>query len=118
MNTYKNTVSGKRAKATRFLELLDIGYYLSYEKVFGNLAFLLFGVVLAMFYIWNSHQTEKMIREMNKMNKDLKELRWEYMSKKSELMFRSKQSEVARSVAPLGIMELRTPPKKIQVFPK
>jgi hypothetical protein len=41
---------------------------------------------------------------------DLKELQYEYKTLKSEVMFRSKQSELAKAVAPLGLKELVVPP--------
>ena len=46
----------------------------------------------------------------NKTSKELKELQYEYKSMKSEVMFRSKQSELAKAVAPLGLKELVQPP--------
>jgi len=40
-------------------------------------------------------------------------LRSEYISVKSDLMFKSRQSQVAKEVLPLGIKQLDVPPKKI-----
>ena len=45
----------------------------------------------------------------------MNEMRWEYMTTKSELENISKQSEVAKLVAPSGLKELREPPRKIVV---
>ena len=44
------------------------------------------------------------------ISKEVKELQYEYKTLKSEVMFRSKQSELANAVAPLGLKELVTPP--------
>jgi hypothetical protein len=61
-------------------------------------------------YIYNGHYAEKTIRNINKVDNELKELQYEYKTLKSEVMFRSKQSELAKAVAPLGLKELVVPP--------
>ncbi len=50
------------------------------------------------------------MKDINKTTKELKELQYEYKSLKSEVMFRSKQSELAHAVEPLGLKELVQPP--------
>ncbi len=65
--------------------------------------------MLAVIYIYNGHYAEKTIRNVNKVSIELKELQYEYKTLKSEVMFRSKQSELAKAVAPLGLRELTQP---------
>jgi hypothetical protein len=77
--------------------------------------FILFLTVLILFYIGNSYYAERTIREINAVKKDLKEKRAEFISTSSELMFRTKQSEVATAIAPLEIREALEPQKKITV---
>ena len=55
------------------------------------------------------------VREVNRLSNQLKELRSEYISTKSELMFTSKQSEVAKAVEFMGLKEPVVPPMKIEV---
>ncbi|UYQ96007.1 FtsL-like putative cell division protein [Chitinophaga horti] len=55
------------------------------------------------------------MRRINKLGKEIKELKWEYLNLKSELMFNSKMSEVSKAVEPLGLKELSTPPQRIIV---
>jgi hypothetical protein len=50
------------------------------------------------------------VRNINKVNHELKELQYEYKFLKSEVMFRSKQSEIAKTVETLGLKELTVPP--------
>ena len=104
-----------RETRTSIAKLLDISGMLSYENVIRNLPFIFFLSFIALAYIGNSHYAVKMVREIDKVNKDIKELRWEYMTAKSELMYQSKQSEVAKLVEPLGLKELVNPPQKIVV---
>jgi len=75
-----------------------------------NIPFFLFLSVLAIVYIYNGHFADKTIRNINKVNRELKELKYEYKTLKSEVMFRSKQSELAKAVEPLGLKELVVPP--------
>ena len=82
----------------------------SYRWIVKNIPFFLFLSVLAVIYIYNGHYADKTIRNINKVSKELKELQYEYKTLKSEVMFRSKQSEMARAVEPLGLKELVAPP--------
>ena len=75
-----------------------------------NLPFFLFLSVLAIVYIYNGHYADNTVRSINKVNRELKELQYEYKTLKSEVMFRSKQSELAKAVQPLGLKELTVPP--------
>lgn len=81
-----------------------------YRWIVRNIPFFLFLSVLAVIYIYNGHYADKTIRSINKVDHELKELQYEYKTLKSEVMFRSKQSELAKAVEPLGLKELTTPP--------
>jgi hypothetical protein len=87
----------------------------SKESATEMLPFLIFLALLTMLYIANSHMAVKNIRDIDKLNKEVKELSWEYKSLKADLMFKSKLTEVAKKVDTLGIKELTEPPKKIIV---
>ena len=75
-----------------------------------NLPFFLFLSVLAVIYIYNGHYADKTLRNINKVSRELKELQYEYKTLKGEVMFRSKQSELAKAVEPFGLKELMSPP--------
>jgi len=81
-----------------------------YRWIIKNLPYFGFLSVLAVVYIYNGHYADKTVRSINKVNHDLKELQFEYKTLKSEVMFRSKQSELAKAVEPLGLKELTVPP--------
>jgi hypothetical protein len=83
---------------------------LSYRWIMRNIPYFLFLAVLAVIYIYNGHYADKTIRHMTRVNRELKELQYEYKTVKSEVMFRSKQSELAKAVAPFGLKELLQPP--------
>ncbi len=89
------------------------GTFLANEKNFKHVPFVLFLAVLAIAYIAYGYYADNTIREVNKITNNLKELRSEFIYTKSELMFASKQSEVAKAAEPIGLKEPIVPPFKI-----
>ena len=81
-----------------------------YRWIVKNIPFFLFLSVLAIIYIYNGHYADNTVRSINKVNRELKELQYEFKTLKSEVMFRSKQSELAKAVQPIGLKELVVPP--------
>jgi hypothetical protein len=81
-----------------------------YRWIVKNVPYFLFLSVLAVIYIYNGHYADKTIRNINTVSKELKELQYEYKTLKSEVMFRSKQSELAKEVAKQDLKELIAPP--------
>jgi len=75
-----------------------------------NMGFFLFLAALAVVYIYNGHYADNITREITRTDKEVKELQYEYKTLKSEVMFRSKQSELAKAVEPFGLKELVKPP--------
>lgn len=115
MNKYKEieeTEGGKKEKAAGVKSILT-GSFLSKDKVVEGLPFIFFLSFLAILYIANGYQAEKLIRKIYKTNNELKEMRSEYITTKSDLMYISKQSQLARATYDLGLKELTSPPKKI-----
>ncbi len=95
-----------------------IAQNMSKESALNILPFLFFLTVLGMLYIANKHYTEKNIRQIEKINKELKELKWEHLTAKSILMSKSKQSEVVKITKTFGLNEAVVPPTKIVVNSK
>ena len=112
----KNPFSQKRTKgvARSFIAIIS-GSFLTREKTVKLLPFFLFLFLMAMAYIANGYYAEEKIRRLNSITNELKELRSEYITIKSDLMFISKQSEVAKAAETMGIKESVVPPKKIVV---
>ena len=75
-----------------------------------NIGFFLFLAALAVVYIYNGHYADNISRDITRTDKEVKELQYEYKTLKSEVMFRSKQSELAKAVEPFGLKELVRPP--------
>lgn len=87
-----------------------VRFILRYQWMIRNLPFFLFLAFLAVLYIYNGHYADRVVRDVGNTGRELKELQYEYKSLKSEVMFRSKQSELAKAVEPFGLKELSSPP--------
>lgn len=109
----------ERKELRRFgtIKGLLAGSLLTRENVIKQLPFILFLVALAFFYIGNRYHAENLVRENSELQSEVKELRAKAISTSAELMHLSKQSEVVKLVKEknLGLVESRTPPKKITV---
>lgn len=75
----------------------------------------LFAVFLSLIYISNTHYAEKTTRQINKAQSEVEDFRADYTTLKADVMFASKQSEVARRVKEVGLKESSKPPFKIVV---
>ena len=102
-------------KVVKSFQSVVSGSFLSREETMRFLPFLLFISLLAVMYIANGYYAESKMRKQNKLTEELKDLHSEYIITKSDLMFISKQSEVAKASASFGLKESVVPPKKIIV---
>lgn len=105
----------RRGVLAKALSAVFSGTFLTNERTLQHLPFIIFLAIAAIFYIGNGYYADGKIREVNKISNQLKELRSEYISTKSELMFASKQSEVAKAMESEGLKEPVIPPIKIEV---
>jgi len=87
----------------------DWRWFLSYEKVVSNIPFYLFLAFLAIVYIYNGHKADKLVRQITTTEKNIRELEYEYKTVKSELIFRSKASELINVVGYMGLKESDKP---------
>ena len=76
---------------------------------------ILFVMLLSLIYISNTHYAEKTTRQIDRAQTEVEDLRADFTTLKSDVMFASKQSEVARRVKSLGLKESLNPPFKIVV---
>jgi hypothetical protein len=107
----KVKASAVKGKISAFIT----GKILIQNDVLKNAPFFIFLFAIALIYIGNGYYAEDTVRRAQSLENELKELRSEYIYTKSELMFSSKQSEVAQVVAAIGLKESVVPPKKIVI---
>lgn len=89
------------------------GSFLTKENLLRQIPFMIFITILGIIYIANSYNAEKTIIDISRTKKELEELRFEYITTKSNLMFQSKQSEVAYRLAGSEVKESTVPPIKL-----
>lgn len=115
----KKKLAERKQKNSGKIPLKNIvdGSILTHDMFLNQLPYILFLTVLAVIYIGNRYHAEKILRETINVTSELKELRAEAITTTSKLMFKSKQSEVARLVKEngLGLKEAVEPPRKLIV---
>jgi hypothetical protein len=84
-----------------------------YRWIVKNIPFFLFAALLTVLYIANGHYADKTIRKINTTAKHLKEMEYEFKTVKRDVIFRSKESELAKAAEPLGLKELTAPPMRV-----
>ena len=109
-----NAVKKSAGKAGRVVRDVFGGEILK-SGTFKFLPFLIYIASIAFLYIANNYLAENKVREINKLRKEIKELRYEYITSKSKLMNLSKQSQIAKKLSNQGVKESTDPIKTIQV---
>ncbi|HOP03550.1 MAG TPA: FtsL-like putative cell division protein [Tenuifilaceae bacterium] len=106
----------KGPKKNSGLKDILTGNILSRESVSGQVPYILFLALLAVIYIANRYKYEKLVKQDQILQVEVKNLRAESITMASQLMFISKQSEVSKLIEQkgLGLKESVVPPKKIK----
>ncbi len=94
------------------------GAILENKKAQRIFPYLLFLALLAFVYITNDYVLENKVRRISSLERQVKELRYEYISVKSDLMTLSKQSQLEKRLEGLGIKENKEPVKAIIIHTK
>ncbi len=111
----KQNAEARKISFTQAVGSILDGSFLTRERVLSWLPFAFFLVFLALIYIANQYAALRRVKEIENITKEIKDLRNEHISTKSELMYQSKISEVAKKLKDEGIKESMIPPKKIYV---
>lgn len=115
MEKEKPANSGKAGTGSFIKELLSGG--LTAKIILKNIWYVILITTLAAVYISNRFHAEKITRDINKMQTEVRDLRAQSLSTSAELMFVSRQSEVNRLVKERGLEleELKSPAYKLIV---
>jgi hypothetical protein len=87
----------------------------STELIFGNFRYILFLGFLMLIYIANAHLAEKAVRDIQRIETEIKQLKWEYITIKSETMYKSMQSQLDQSLDKTGLDLEPEGPKVIEI---
>ena len=107
-------IPGKKISADAKIRTSDKPHHGRYNRwIVKNIPFYFFTAALAVMYIANGHFADKTMRKISETEKKLKEMEYEFKTVKRDVIFRSKESELAKAVEPLGLEPLLTPAIRI-----
>ena len=84
------------------------------EWIFVNLPFVCYLGLIGVIYIGIAHASEKKLRKINFLQKEVKDTRWHYMNLKQDLMYGGTQSEMEKKVENIGLKSPKGVPKIIE----
>jgi len=103
-----------------FMKELLSGSMVSEKIILKNLGYISLVTFLTAIYIGNRFHAEKITRETNKLDREVRDLKSESLSTSADLMYISKRSVVFSMIREKGLdlEELKTPPYKVIVSKK
>ena len=90
--------------------------YLVDQGSMRNWRFIVFMILICIVMIANSHSYEQKIFRISALEAEVKELRSEFVDRRSELMELKMESTVSRKMEERQIFPSSVPPKKIEVI--
>lgn len=103
------------SSGSKLIKSILSGFFLRNAQSKNSILYLLFLAVIGIIYIGNSYYADSNIRKIAKINKDLKELHFEYITVKSDLINENKPSSIAKRLSHKKIIESTSPPYKIHI---
>ncbi|GAA4765445.1 MULTISPECIES: FtsL-like putative cell division protein [Flavobacterium] len=98
----------------KFYSILKARFLVN-EDATKNWGFIVFLIFLAIIMIANTHSYEKKVYQIAELTNEVKELRSEFVDRRSELMKIKMESTVAEEMIEKEIFPSSVPPKKIKV---
>jgi hypothetical protein len=103
-------------KKSRLKKLQEYDFNINRENATRMIPFVLFVTTWIIIYIANHQYGEKTLGRMDKLRKELKELKADYFTSNAELSNMSIQSQVTKKAENLGLKELTTPPQRMKLL--
>lgn len=104
-----------KAKVPNFFIGILNGSFLTRQHVLGNMSFILWCAGLMLTYIAYGYYTERTVRDLQRTDAEVKELKSEYYSERWALELEEQQSNLATEVEPLGLVESIVRPTQLEV---
>lgn len=106
---------GKFSKG--FADVLN-GNFLTRDNVIGHLPFIFYICFLMLCYIGYGYFAEKNVKDLVRIEAELKDLKAQSLTSHSTLEQIKQQSRIAEAIKELGLKESRVPPKIIKAIPE
>ncbi len=95
-------------------KLLNLDFILNKKFSTNYIPYLLFTTFIGVIYIANTHYSEKNQKKIIQLEKEVGNLRTEYITIKADYMSASKQSEVVKKAIKIGLKEPTKAPYQIK----
>ncbi len=92
------------------------GKFFVSEDAFKNWRIIIFVVILLLFMISRSHSTDKKVLKIAELNKEIRELKAEFVDTRTKVTRLELESEIQKKVVKRGLLPSKNPPKKIKVI--
>ena len=123
-NTFRTPKTVARQKRKGRL-IAGVNQLIGLDRLFGenntwpirNIERILWVTFLLIIYIGLTHNAERLVRRSQRTRTEVDELRAQYTTLQADFMKSGKQSELSKRMAPLGLTDSQTPPRKL-VVPK
>lgn len=102
--------------SSRVKNVLD-GSFLAKESFLHQAPFLFYVLVLAFIYIAVNYYADKTLIKIEKTKDQIKELRFEYVTSKTDLTLYTQASNILGLLEDEGLKRSLTPPRKIFIHP-
>ena len=97
-----------------FYNLLRANFLISRDAV-NNWRFIVFCTLLAIIMIASSHSAERKVHKIAKLHTEVRELKSEFVDRRSALMRIKMESTITQKMKDRGIVPSENPPYKIKV---
>ncbi|SKB58503.1 hypothetical protein SAMN05660776_1915 [Salegentibacter holothuriorum] len=97
-----------------FYNLLRANFLISRDAV-NNWCFIVFCTLLAIIMIASSHSAERKVHKIAKLHTEVRELKSEFVDRRSALMRIKMESTITQKMKDRGILPSENPPYKIKV---
>jgi hypothetical protein len=84
-----------------------------WEIIEKNLVFALFLTGIGLLYIWNTHRAERIARYSDQLQREIRELKSEYMTLHAQMSLNRRQTDMMRIIDSLKLKPMEQPPFRL-----
>lgn len=91
-----------------------LNIHITWDMLVKNVPFILYLAILSVFYITNNSLAADLVRETESINKELKELKWQYLDVQSRLIKATSEEELLKVSSQYGLKPMEKPAFEIK----
>ena len=90
-------------------------FNIRYDWIIKNIRLNFFIAILIVIYIYNGHNADNTIRQINKLNREIKILKNEFKITKAEVLFITEENQILNAVQKNGLIENNETPLILKI---